>query len=49
MLFGIINVAMMLWTLASLHYAAETAARCASVGSSSCTSASAIQAYALSQ
>ncbi len=49
MLFGIINVSMMLWTMASLHYAAETAARCASVASSSCTSVSTIQAYALSQ
>jgi Flp pilus assembly protein TadG len=49
MLFGIINVSMMLWTLASLHYAAETAARCASVGSASCTNASTIEAYALSQ
>jgi Flp pilus assembly protein TadG len=49
MLFGIINVAMVLWTLGSLHYAAENAARCASVGSASCTSASAIQTYALNQ
>jgi Flp pilus assembly protein TadG len=48
-LFGIVNVSMMLWTLASLHYAAETAARCASVASSSCTSATTIQDYALSQ
>ena len=36
MMFGIINVAIVLWTLSSLHYAAETAARCAAVGSSSC-------------
>jgi Flp pilus assembly protein TadG len=49
MLLGIINVSMILWTMASLHYAAENAARCASVGSSSCTSVSTIQAYALSQ
>jgi Flp pilus assembly protein TadG len=49
MLFGIINVAMVLWTIGSLHYAAQTAARCASVGSSSCTSASTTEAYALSQ
>jgi Flp pilus assembly protein TadG len=37
MLFGIINVAMVLWTMGSLHYAAETAARCAAIGSASCT------------
>jgi hypothetical protein len=49
MLFGIINVAMVLWTLGSLHYAAENAARCASVGSSSCSSATLIQTYALNQ
>jgi Flp pilus assembly protein TadG len=49
MLFGIINVSMVLWTLGSLHYAAETAARCAAVGSSGCTTASAIQTYALNQ
>jgi Flp pilus assembly protein TadG len=46
MMFGIVNVAIVLWTLASLHYAAETAARCAAVGSSSCTDPA---AYALSQ
>jgi hypothetical protein len=45
MLLGIINVSMILWTMASLHYAAETAARCAAVGSSSCTDPA---AYALS-
>jgi len=49
MLFGIINIAMVLWTLGGMHYAAETAARCAAVGSSSCTTASAIQTYALNQ
>jgi Flp pilus assembly protein TadG len=37
MIFGIINLSIVLWTLGSLHYAAETAARCAAVGSSSCT------------
>jgi len=45
MLLGIINVSMILWTMASLHYAAETAARCAAVGSISCTDPA---AYALS-
>jgi Flp pilus assembly protein TadG len=49
MLFGIVNLALLLWTLASLQYAAQTAARCAAVGSTGCTSASAVQTYALSQ
>jgi Flp pilus assembly protein TadG len=49
MLFGIINIAIVLWTIGSLHFAAQNAARCAAVGSSSCTTASAIQTYALSQ
>ena len=47
MLFGIINMAMMLSTMASLQYAAETAARCAAVAATGCTSASSIQSYAL--
>jgi Flp pilus assembly protein TadG len=49
MLFGIINLALLLWTLASLHYAAQTAARCAAIGSTGCTSASTVRTYALSQ
>jgi hypothetical protein len=49
MLFGIVNIAIVLWTLASLHYAGQTAARCAAVGSTGCTSATAVQTYALSQ
>jgi TadE-like protein len=48
MLFGIVNIAMMLWTMASLHYAAETAARCAAVAVAGCTSTDTIQSYALS-
>jgi len=47
MIFGVINVARVAWTLGSLHYAVEAAARCASVNSTSCGSASAIQTYAL--
>jgi hypothetical protein len=49
MLFGIINVAMVLWTQGSLHFAAENAARCAAVGSSGCSTATLIQTYALDQ
>ena len=48
MIFGVINVARVTWTLGSLHYAVEAAARCASVNSTSCGSATAIQTYALS-
>lgn len=47
MTFGIIDIARVLWTLGSLHYAAESAARCASVNTTTCGSASAIQTYAL--
>ena len=47
MLFGIVNTGIVLWTMASLHYAAETSARCAAVGSTGCTDASSIKSYAL--
>jgi Flp pilus assembly protein TadG len=49
MTFGIIDIARVLWTLGSLHYAAEAAARCASVNSTTCGTASAIQTYALNR
>jgi Flp pilus assembly protein TadG len=49
LIFGIINISRVLWTLSSLHYAAEAAARCASVNSVTCGSANAIQTYALNQ
>ncbi len=48
-LFGIINIGLVLWTFGSLYYAAEAAARCASVDSTSCGNATAIQNYALAQ
>jgi len=44
---GIMNVAIILWTLGSLHYATETAARCASVDPNNCGSNASIQTYAL--
>jgi Flp pilus assembly protein TadG len=50
MIFGVINVARVAWTLGSLHYAAETAARYASINTSSDgtpPSASTVQNYAL--
>lgn len=49
LIFGIINIARVLWTLGSLHYAAESAARCASVNTTTCSSATAIQTYALNK
>src|SRR5205085_7537802 len=37
MLLGIANIAMVLWTLSSLHYAAEAAARYAAICAPNCT------------
>ena len=39
MLLGIANFAMVLWTLSSLHYAAESAARYAAICAPSCNPA----------
>ena len=49
LIFGTIDVGRLLWLYGSLQFAVERAARCASIGSSSCLTASAIQSYALSQ
>lgn len=49
LIFGIFNVGMMLWTASSLRYAAESAARCAAVNSTSCGSATAVKAYAMAR
>jgi len=49
LIFGIINIARVLWVIGSLHFAAESAARCASANTTTCNSASAIQTYALNQ
>jgi len=49
MLFGIINFGLVLWTQSSLLYAAEAAARCASVNATNCGSAGAVQTYALNE
>ena len=49
LIFGIINIARVLWIVGSLHFAAESAARCASANTTTCSSASAIQSYALNQ
>jgi Flp pilus assembly protein TadG len=49
LIFGVINIARVLWIVGSLHFAAESAARCASANTTTCGSTSAIQSYALNQ
>lgn len=49
LIFGVVNIARVLWVVGSLHFAAESAARCASANTTTCNSASAIQTYALNQ
>lgn len=48
LIFGIIGVSLMLYANHSLKYAAEEAARCASVKVATCTNPATIQAYAAS-
>ncbi|MGQ0741225.1 MAG: TadE/TadG family type IV pilus assembly protein [Alphaproteobacteria bacterium] len=43
---GGINLTLLLFSIGSLHYAVEEAARCASVKSTVCASATSIQVYA---
>jgi Flp pilus assembly protein TadG len=49
MLFGIVNLGLLLWTQTSLHFAVESAARCASVNTTTCGTSDAITTYALNQ
>ena len=52
LLFGVINFSLVLWTQASLYFAAQAAARCASVNSTICgapASGALVEAYALNQ
>ena len=49
LILGVINIARVMWIVGSLHFAAESAARCASANTTTCSSASAIQSYALNQ
>jgi Flp pilus assembly protein TadG len=46
MLFGAFEIGRLMWIQNALHFSVEEAARCASVNSTSCGSASAIQSYA---
>jgi Flp pilus assembly pilin Flp len=45
-LFGIVEGGRMLWTLNALHYSVQEAARCASINTAACGSASQVQAFA---
>src|SRR5712691_3407992 len=45
-LFGIMEGGRMLWTLNALHYSVQEAARCASINTTACGSASQIQTFA---
>ena len=50
--FGVINVSLVLWTQASLYFAAQAAARCASASPTVCgapASSALVEAYALNQ
>jgi hypothetical protein len=45
-LFGMIQVGRTLWTLNALHYSVEEAARCASINTVTCGTASQVQGFA---
>ncbi len=49
MVIGFFKLSMILWTISSLHYAVESAARCAAVNKTTCGNAAAIQTYALNR
>jgi Flp pilus assembly protein TadG len=49
LLFGIVNFSLLMWTQVGLHFAAGTAARCASVDSTICSSPDAVVTYAMSK
>jgi Flp pilus assembly protein TadG len=49
LLFGIVSFSLVLWTQASLHYAVQAAARCASVNQASCGTQSGVETYAMSK
>ena len=49
LLFGIINFSLVLWTQASLYFAAQAAARCASVNVTNCGTKGATETYAMNQ
>ncbi|MGH6708775.1 MAG: TadE/TadG family type IV pilus assembly protein [Bradyrhizobium sp.] len=48
-LFGIIEIGLLLWTQIGIQHGAEMAARCASINSTLCPSATAVKSYATQQ
>lgn len=46
---GIVNVALLMFTIGNMQYAVESASRCASVNSTTCSGASSIKGYAASK
>ena len=49
MLYGIVQVGLMLWTQASLYHGAQMASRCAALQQSTCSSTALTQQYAADQ
>ena len=49
MLYGIVQLGLMLWTQASLYHGAQMAARCAALQQSACSSTALTQQYAADQ
>lgn len=49
LLFGVIQLGQMFWTQAAMQHAVEMAARCATINSTTCGTASQIQTYAATQ
>lgn len=49
MTFGAIDAGRLVWTQISIEHAVESAARCASLGSTNCATASQVQTYAAAQ
>ncbi len=49
MAFGVIDAGRLVWTQMTLEHAVESAARCAGLQSSNCSSAALVQSYAASQ
>ena len=46
LVYGIVEFGRVLWTLSTLHYAVEEAARCASINATTCGTSTQIQSYA---
>ncbi len=46
LIYGVIEFGRVLWTLSTLHYAVEEAARCASINTTTCGTSTQIKAYA---